>query len=56
MLSHVSTPELILSAFIVLLVLWVLLAEFLPGKRGGDPPDGDEDERDPGPALEPLAA
>lgn len=42
MLAHVSTPEWILSGFILACAGWVLLAELLPGKRGpDDPPDSD---------------
>jgi len=54
-MSHVSASDWILSAFIVAVAAWVLLAEMLPGKRSDDP-DAGGDERDPGPAVLPVAA
>ena len=43
-LSHVSASDWILSGFVLACALWVLAAEWLPGKRSDDPPDsGDED-------------
>ena len=44
MLSRVTTPDLILAAFVLTITLWVLLAEFLPGKRSDDPPDSSDEE------------
>ena len=52
--ARIPVSDLILVIFIVATALWVLLAEFLPGRRGDDPPDAGDEE--PGPAALPLAA